>query len=65
MIVDVSLSNKTGAINICSGIPISIRQFAEKIADEYGRRDLLKFGIRPDNSTDPEYVVGVVDDFFK
>jgi dTDP-6-deoxy-L-talose 4-dehydrogenase (NAD+) len=65
MIVDVSLSNKIGAINICSGIPITIRQFAEKIADGYGRRDLLKFGVRPDNSTDPEYVVGIVDDFFK
>jgi nucleoside-diphosphate-sugar epimerase len=65
MIIKVSLSQKIGVLNICSGIPITIRQFAEKIADEYGRRDLLKFGSRPDNSNDPEYVVGVVDDFFK
>jgi hypothetical protein len=38
---------------------------ANEIIDGYGRRDLLKFDVRPDNSTDPEYVVGIVDDFFK
>ena len=28
-------------------------QLAERIADEYGRRDLLRFGARPDNLADP------------
>ena len=32
---------------------------AEQLADEYGRRDLLKFGVRPDNLIDPACVVGV------
>ena len=58
IITDISLSKKSGPINICSGVPVSIKQFAEKIADEYGRRDLLKFGARPNNQVDPNYVVG-------
>lgn len=58
MIVETALGDEQGAINICSGIPITVRQFAEQIADEYGRRDLLKFGVRPDNLIDPPCVVG-------
>lgn len=58
-IAAVAQSNSIGAINICSGIPISVRQFAEKIADEYGRRDLLNFGARSKNENDPACVVGV------
>lgn len=59
MIAEVALSNQQGPINICTGIPITVRQLAEKIADEYGRRDLLKFGTRQDNLVDPPCVVGV------
>ena len=59
MIVESALSKKQGPVNICSGVPITVRQLAEQIADEYGRRDLLKFGVRPDNLFDPVYVVGV------
>lgn len=59
MIVDVALSSQQGPLNICSGVPITVRQLAEKIADEYGRRDLLMFGARSDNLVDPPYVVGV------
>lgn len=58
LIVEAALSDFQGPINICSGIPITIKQLAENIADEYGRRDLLMFGTRPDNSIDPTYVVG-------
>jgi hypothetical protein len=32
---------------------------AEQIADEYGRRDLLRFGARPDSPADPPCVIGV------
>ena len=35
------------------------REVAERIADEFGRRDLLRFGVRPDNPVDPPYVVGI------
>jgi dTDP-6-deoxy-L-talose 4-dehydrogenase (NAD+) len=59
MIVEASLSREQGAINICSGKPITVKQLAECIADEYGRRDLLRFGVRPDNLIDPPCVVGV------
>lgn len=56
-IVIVSLSDKTGAVNICSGEPVTVRGLAEKIAEEYGRKDLLKFGARPDNLVDPICVI--------
>lgn len=59
-IVEVALSDRSGAINICSGIPITVRQLVEGIADSYNRRDLLNFGARPDNLIDPPKVVGVL-----
>jgi dTDP-6-deoxy-L-talose 4-dehydrogenase (NAD+) len=60
-IAGVALGETTGPVNICSGIPITVRQMAERVADEYGRRDLLRFGARPDNLIDPPCVVGVKD----
>lgn len=59
LITEVALGSQQGPINICSGEAITVRQIAEQIADEYGRRDLLKFGTRPDNLIDPLRVVGV------
>ena len=59
LIAQASLSNTIGPFNICSGDEISIRELAERIADEYGRRDLLNFGARKDNISDAPYVVGV------
>ena len=59
IIAILALSEKQGAFNICSGTPISVRELAEKIADEYGRRDLLVFGARPNNVIDPFRVVGI------
>lgn len=59
MIAQAAMGKVTGAVNICSGQAITIRQLAERIADEYDRRDLLKFGARPDNLVDPPRVVGV------
>lgn len=59
MLVDAALSDMQGPVNICSGIAITVRELAEQIANEYGRPDLLKFGIRPENLIDPECVVGI------
>ncbi|MCV7008508.1 NAD-dependent epimerase/dehydratase family protein [Mycobacterium gordonae] len=59
MIADVALGELEGAVNICSGEGITVRQLAERIADEYGLRELLRFGARPDNLVDPPRVVGV------
>ena len=58
MIVGAALGPVQGPVNICSGKGVTVRQLAETIADEYGRRDLLRFGARPDNLTDPPCVVG-------
>ena len=59
MIAETALGHEQGPVNICSGTPITVRKLAENIADEYGRRDLLRFGARPDNLIDPPCVVGV------
>ncbi|MBP1870887.1 dTDP-6-deoxy-L-talose 4-dehydrogenase (NAD+) [Ensifer adhaerens] len=58
-IADIGLGDKTGPVNICSGTPVTVRQIAERVADEYNRRDLLRFGARPDNLVDPPCVVGL------
>ncbi len=60
-IAGVVTSSVVGPVNICSGIPITIRAMAEKVADEYGGRHLLRWGARPDNLTDPPVIVGVAD----
>jgi dTDP-6-deoxy-L-talose 4-dehydrogenase (NAD+) len=62
MITDVALGQQQGAVNICSGEAVTVRQLAERIADEYGRRELLRFGARPENIFDPPRVVGVRED---
>ncbi|MVO18623.1 NAD-dependent epimerase/dehydratase family protein [Parasedimentitalea huanghaiensis] len=58
LLVEDITSQRVGATNICGGKGVTIRALAEEIADQYGRRDLLKFGARPDNLTDPPIVVG-------
>jgi nucleoside-diphosphate-sugar epimerase len=62
MIADVALGQQQGAVNVCSGQAVSVRQLAERIADEYGRRDLLRFGAKAENVFDPPRVVGVRHD---
>lgn len=62
LIAKAALGKFSGPLNICSGVPVTVRQFVEKIADEYGRRDLLRFGARPDNLMDPPCVLGVRND---
>jgi nucleoside-diphosphate-sugar epimerase len=59
MISNLALSNTSGSVNICSGIPVTIRQLAELVADEYGRRDLLRFGAKKVSELDPSCVVGI------
>jgi nucleoside-diphosphate-sugar epimerase len=61
-IAAVAIGQAEGAINICSGHARTVRDLAEQIADEYGRRDLLHFGMRPDNLFDPPCVVGIRSD---
>jgi nucleoside-diphosphate-sugar epimerase len=58
-IAALALGSANGAVNICSGHAQTVRELAEQIADEYGRRDLLRFGARADNHFDPPCVVGI------
>ena len=58
-IAEVALSDQEGSVNICSGLPITVRELAERIANEVGRLDLLRFGMRPDNPFDPPCVIGL------
>ncbi|MFM8362339.1 MAG: NAD(P)-dependent oxidoreductase, partial [Haliscomenobacter sp.] len=57
-IAEAALGNQIGPLNICSGIPVTVRQLAEQIADEYGYRNLLRFGIVPERSNEPLCIVG-------
>lgn len=59
MIADAALGTAQGAMNICSGNAVTIRALAERIADGYGRRDLLRFGARPDPAHEPPCIVGL------
>lgn len=58
-IAKVVMGSYTGPLNICSGESVTVRELAESIADEYGRRDLLKFGARAENPVDPPFVTGI------
>ncbi len=58
-IAKYSLNDKSGIINICSGKPQTVREFAMKIAFDYGKEKLLKFGLRERNLFDPDYIVGI------
>lgn len=55
------LGDRQGAINVCTGRPETVRSLVEAVADEFGRRDLLRFGARAENFTDPPVVVGIKD----
>ena len=49
----------TGPINICSGNPVSVKEFCQKIAIQENKQHLLKFGARKDNAFDPDEVYGI------
>lgn len=59
MVARIVASRQPGAINVCSGVPVTVRQLAERTADALGRRDLLDFGSAPPRPGDPTVVVGV------
>ena len=59
MIAEIATNSSSGVFNICSGVPVTLREFCESIASNYGRTDLLKFGSEPFNQSMPRRVVGV------
>lgn len=58
-IVDSAFSCVKGPVNICSGIPITIRDFVNKLAKNESELDLLKFGALENSSNDPNFIVGI------
>ena len=58
-IVKVALGPYTGAINICSGCPISIQKFAEKIASTQKNKNLLRFCRNNKINNLPKFIVGI------
>ncbi len=58
-IVDSAFSDLTGPINICSGVPITVREFARKLAKNDLEIKLLKFGAGESYSNDPTIIVGI------
>jgi len=53
----VAESDLQGPVNVGSGIPVTVRQIIESIGEATGRRDLVRFGARPYNPTDPPFIV--------
>jgi nucleoside-diphosphate-sugar epimerase len=53
-------SDCQGAVNIASGEPIMIRDIVLKIADHFGRHDLLEFGAIPTSASEPPLLVADV-----
>lgn len=51
--VDLLASDVEGAVNIGSGVPVSIRETVDLIAKKIGRPDLVKFGELPTLPNDP------------
>lgn len=57
-ISEVALGTEVGPLNICSGLATTVRDLAGKIAEEYGRPDLLLFGGKDENINEPPCVFG-------
>lgn len=58
-IVDSALSDVCGQINICSGIPVTVRNFVSKLAKDSSELNLLKFGALENNPADPKFILGI------
>lgn len=51
-------SGATGAFDLASGRPVTVRTIAERIAARIGGSDRLKFGMRPTPPGTPDLIVG-------
>lgn len=57
LLVGLLNSNATGAFNIGSGEPRSVRSVIEALADRFDARDLLQFGAMPPRGWEPPLLV--------
>ena len=59
-IAHIALTDINGPQNICSGIGITVRGMAEKVATDYaGGKELLIFGALKEREFDPPKIIGV------
>jgi dTDP-6-deoxy-L-talose 4-dehydrogenase (NAD+) len=58
-IAQVAMSNFIGPVNICSGVPISIKELVINLSHEYGSAELLIFDELATESTGYPYIVGI------
>ncbi len=58
-VAQIALGGETGSFNICSGNPVTLKQISEMVADEFNRRDLLRFGGDSKNNDEPPCIVGI------
>lgn len=49
--------NVQEAVNIASGIPVSIRELSEQVADLLNRKDLLKFDVKQSSANEPDLLI--------
>lgn len=55
-LVHVMESDLDGVVNIGSGEPVTVREIVSTIAGILEKEDLVRFGARPDNPTDPPFI---------
>jgi nucleoside-diphosphate-sugar epimerase len=58
--VELVESHVTGAVNIGSGVPVTVRAVVEEVARAAGRPDLLRIGALPQRSGEPPELVADV-----
>lgn len=49
----VALSDRSGPIDICTGVPVTIGEVVHALAAEFGRTDLVRLGALPDRPNEP------------
>lgn len=55
-IVAVAESDLTGPVNIGSGSPVKVREIVSSLSEIIGRPDLVNFGAKPTDPTDPSFI---------
>ncbi len=57
-LLHLSMNDPMGAVNVCSGIGITLRYLLEEVADRAGDRSLLRFGARDYGAHDSMVTIG-------
>jgi dTDP-6-deoxy-L-talose 4-dehydrogenase (NAD+) len=54
----IAASDAAGAVNVCSGEPVTLRHIAETVAQIVGHPELLRFGARPQRPGEVMFLAG-------